>query len=240
MSTVQIPSTAAPALDDADPDDLLPPAQPGEIDPSLPVPTASAEPFDPSPETTAALLADLADPALSMRALATLYRTTLDALCAFLARPDIAARVDQVESAYARHARFVAAAHLPAAARYLTRLLDEQVQIVTHAPVRPDNHKALETRRRTLETARRAAALLMRIATFTPGPAKHQRQRHAADEPASPSPSSSSPPPSTPAPSPRLNGSSLIKPPHTNGSAPSTSTAGPPRHARNAKLPHAP
>jgi hypothetical protein len=120
--------------------------------------------FAPSHEQVGHLLTDLADPDLSLRNLADAHGTTLDALTLFLAREDIAERIAAIEHLAARRARLIAATSLSAVAAALARIVEETDAEIAHVPVNPKSLPALEQRRRTRETARRAGALLLRVA----------------------------------------------------------------------------
>ncbi|GJQ28461.1 MAG: hypothetical protein HBSAPP03_03450 [Phycisphaerae bacterium] len=137
---------------------------------STPAPTFP--PFTPDPATADAILRDLGDPDLSFRAVAELRGTSLEALAAWFARPDIAQRAAQIESAIARRARFVAIASLTTAAKAMQTILADFLDGVHLRVDDPDAHPGLpaprntELLRRQAETARKAAAILLRIARF--------------------------------------------------------------------------
>jgi hypothetical protein len=123
--------------------------------------------FAPPESAIAAILGDLADPDLSLRDVAEANNTTLDALALFLARPDMAERLEAIESLAARRARLIATLSLDKLAATLARIIEETDAELAHVPVNPKSLPALEQRRRTRETARRAGALLLRIARFS-------------------------------------------------------------------------
>ncbi|MBX3357249.1 MAG: hypothetical protein KF745_02355 [Phycisphaeraceae bacterium] len=147
--------------------------------------------FNPSPDLAAKILDSVTDPTLTLRDVADLHNTTVEALVLWFAEPEIAERLDQIESTIARRTRIVASNFLPAATIALGRSIDEHNADEAHFPVRPGDQRGLELRRRSRETARRAAALLLRLANFTPGPRRiFYSTRPAPTPPLTPAPSS--------------------------------------------------
>ncbi|MBX3359452.1 MAG: hypothetical protein KF745_13615 [Phycisphaeraceae bacterium] len=181
--------------------------------------------FNPSPDLAAKILDSVTDPTLTLRDVADLHNTTVEALVLWFAEPEIAERLDQIESTIARRTRIVASNFLPAATIALGRSIDEHNSDEAHFPVRAGDQRGLELRRRSRETARRAAALLLRLANFTPGP-RHStstpRPAHAPSPTRTPTPAPSSqsiaPYPPTAPPDP-------LSPPPTPSRAPHPATA---------------
>ncbi|MBX3358411.1 MAG: hypothetical protein KF745_08280 [Phycisphaeraceae bacterium] len=153
--------------------------------------------FNPSLDLAAKILDSVTDPTLTLRDVAELHHTTVEALVLWFAEPEIAERLDQIESTIARRTRIVASNFLPAATIALGRSIDEHNADEAHFPVRPGDQRGLELRRRSRETARRAAALLLRLANFTPGPRRYSySSRPTPTQPSTPSsPPSAAPPP---------------------------------------------
>ncbi|MBX3357497.1 MAG: hypothetical protein KF745_03625 [Phycisphaeraceae bacterium] len=151
--------------------------------------------FNPSPDLAAKILDSVTDPTLTLRDVADLHNTTVEALVLWFAEPEIAERLDHIESTIARRTRIVASNFLPAATIALGRSIDEHNSDESHFPVRPGDQRGLELRRRSRETARRAAALLLRLANFTPGP---RRGTSYSASPAPRPPSHAPPPPPAP------------------------------------------
>ena len=145
-------------------------------------------PFNPSPETTDALIDDLGSPDLTLRDVAGTYKTTLEALTLWMTRADIATRINNIESAVARRTRLIATNFLPSTVQLLNQILNNQ-----HEEEREPSTSA--ERRRTRDSARKAATLLYRLARFTPGAAPAPpgspggpRRSSAPAMPSSPSP----------------------------------------------------
>ncbi|MBX3358801.1 MAG: hypothetical protein KF745_10255 [Phycisphaeraceae bacterium] len=138
--------------------------------------------FNPPPELASRILDSVTDPTITLRDVAELHDTTVEALVVWFARPEIAERLDQIESAIARRTRIVASNFLPSVTTTLGRSIDEHNSDEAHFPVRPTDQRGMELRRRSRETARRAAGLLVRLANFTPGP---RPRTHAGDPSAS-------------------------------------------------------
>ncbi len=127
-------------------------------------------PFNPDPATTDALLQSIAaDYSLSLTDIAAQHNTTIEALTAWLTRDDIDERLTAIESACARRARLTAANHLPAVAHVAKQALEEASDVLRLPPDYRTQH-SIALRIRATESARKAAALLLRIANFTPGP----------------------------------------------------------------------
>ncbi|MBX3357913.1 MAG: hypothetical protein KF745_05750 [Phycisphaeraceae bacterium] len=127
--------------------------------------------FSPSPDRIDSILDALADPDVTLREVAEIHSTTLEALTLFITRPDIAERLRLIESAVAHRTRLIAVNFLPSVVKTLNRILDEHNAEESHVPIPATNLRALEYRRRARETARRAASLLLRLSRFSPGAA---------------------------------------------------------------------
>lgn len=123
--------------------------------------------FNPDPEATDRVLHDLSQPNLSLLEVAEAHETSVQALTLFMARPDIAERLDTIDSAVSRRARHIAANHLGFGARTLATILEEYTDEALNTPVAP-NTAAREQRRHARETARKAVSLLLRIAHYHP------------------------------------------------------------------------
>jgi hypothetical protein len=114
---------------------------------------------------------DLTDPFLSFTDIADGASTTIEALSAFLARPDMQQRIKELENNIAARARVVATNALPSAVAAM--------QLINHAFAREERDhpldtssspQAVERRRRFAETSRRATSLIIRIARVQGGP----------------------------------------------------------------------
>jgi len=152
-------------------------------------------PFNPSPETLDQILDQLADPECSLREIAEIHKTTLAALTLFMTRPDIAEAIATLQSGAATKARLAAADSLPTVITALKLSVESFLFESCHALIRVNSLAAMEQRRKARETARKAAFLIFRIATFDPA-------RPRARTPA-PNPILTPPPPSLTTPSPR-------------------------------------
>ncbi|MBX3359813.1 MAG: hypothetical protein KF745_15465, partial [Phycisphaeraceae bacterium] len=176
------------------------------------------------------------------------HHTTVEALVLWFAEPEIAERLDQIESTIARRTRIVASNFLPAATIALGRSIDEHNSDEAHFPVRPGDQRGLELRRRSRETARRAAALLLRLANFTPGPRRFTSTPRPAPAPSptpTPSPTLSAPSslPNSSTPAPRSSTAPAPSPVSTDdtippsGPTPPTRSPAPPAHAESCARP---
>src|SRR5690349_17441361 len=121
------------------------------------------------------ILSDLGRPDYTFRDIAEMHGTNADALTIWLTRPDIEARLAAIESAIARRTRLIATNYLPSAVKTVTRILDEYNDEESHRPIDPRIPQHGELRRRSRETARRAASLLLRLAKFHQSPPRKRR-----------------------------------------------------------------
>ncbi len=138
--------------------------------------------FNPDPATADAILQSIAaEYSLSLTDIANQHNTTIEALTAWLTREDIDERLTAIESACARRARLTAANHLPAVAHVAKQALEEASDVL-RLPPDYRTQRSIALRIRATESARKAAALLLRIANFTPGP----RRIRQHDAPATP------------------------------------------------------
>jgi hypothetical protein len=112
-----------------------------------------------------AVFADLCNPNVSLLELAESYKTTVEALIAWMSKPDIQQRLTDFQSASAFRTRLVATANLPKAVEALAQIIDAYIFEETKELVSPST-LAKEQRRRSRETARKASALLIRLARF--------------------------------------------------------------------------
>ena len=154
-------------------------------------------PFNPSPAATNALISAIAaDFNSSLAGLAEEYNTSLESLTLWMARPDIAERLDALASACAARVRIVASNFLPLAVESLRSVLADFRDLHSNSLCDTSNPRALATRARAAETARRAASTLLRLANFTPGA---RPPRPPRPQPPLPAPSPTHPiQPSTP------------------------------------------
>lgn len=125
--------------------------------------------FAPTPEQTRQILHELDDPAASIYGLANRYKTDQESFCLWLARPEIAERVNVLESTVARRNRYVASNAFNAAVQAATRILYE-----FNYP--SESRGNIPCPR---ETALRAARFLLRISQFAPGPVAARAPRSA-------------------------------------------------------------
>lgn len=127
--------------------------------------------FAPTPEQTRQILHELDDPAASVYDLANRYKTDQESFCLWLARPEIAERVNVLESTVARRNRYVASNAFNAAVHAATRILYE-----FNYPSESGGNTPCPR-----ETALRAARFLLRISQFAPGPVTPRVYRHTSN-----------------------------------------------------------
>jgi len=125
-------------------------------------------PFNPPPDQLEELIHDICDAHWSLAELARKYKTSLSALSIYLTRPEVQEHLQTIQSAGAIRARHTAINALPYAVNILGMALQEYYHEACNVPYKEDVPSAREQRRRSRETARRAASLLFRICTFDP------------------------------------------------------------------------
>ncbi len=131
--------------------------------------TPSAPIFRPSEPVIDEVLALCADPGLTLSDIALRHSTTIEALTLFIARTDIAERLESLHAAAASRARFIAANLIPMALDALTRVLrDSEAEDKADAAAPPENKRTPELRQRARETTRRAASRILSLTTFNP------------------------------------------------------------------------
>ncbi len=130
--------------------------------------------FDPAPDLASRAIDLLVSVDLTFREIAEQFNTTAEALAAWISRPDIADRLDTIESAGCRRTRLVATNCLPPVVEVVARIITEFAAAERRRPAIPNNPTnlhALELRRRVQETARRACSLITRLTRIAPRPA---------------------------------------------------------------------
>lgn len=152
-----------------------------------------------SPPDPDAVLSSLANPEVSFAQVARTHATTIDALSAWLATTNILERLDTLDQRTSRITRFLATRQLPIATDLLATIalqLDVFLKGFTSTSASTSTPRTRESHRRAIETARKTAALILRLARFTPGAPKitapAERSRPAVPisaAPASPTPS---------------------------------------------------
>ncbi len=128
------------------------------MEPSVPTP------FAPSPAQVDELLVALTNPESSLSDVAVEFRTTLPALVGWLNLPEAQERLSNIADRATQHARFVANNHLIRVLNAALRIVETYEAIEKRVAVNLSSLSHIENRRRAAETARRAGALVLRIA----------------------------------------------------------------------------
>ncbi len=161
--------------------------------------------FDPTPEVAAQVLHDIHDPGFTLFEIARTHGTTTVALDLWLLSPEISSQLDSSENACARRARLLSTDYLSAAVKSVHRILVAYNEDESHNLYHPNSIQGHEQCRRNRETARRAVALLLRLARFHPNlPRPDRPESSAPPSPSSSSSSSNSSPPPSPTPEPSI------------------------------------
>ena len=185
--------------------------EPGLLPPGIAKapPTIGALTFNPPEEITAKIIHDLARPEASMMDIAERASTTIEALTLWMSRPDISARLDAIESAYARHVRLNIAACTPAIIDATARIITEYHHNESDFPRRTSDPKAFSLACRAREIALDACKILLKL-----------KREHAPGHPASGYPASGYPAGPRRASSPKQDQS-----PSETGAAPQSNSA---------------
>ncbi len=131
---------------------------------SLPIPKL----FDPPESSLSDLFHQLDSPYLSLIEVAQNHKTSLTALSLWLARPDIQERQQLFNSTAAARTRNLAISRLHKAVHCLELIVDAVIEDETRTPIPGNHHKLQSCRRRSRETARKAAWLLIQLTRFHP------------------------------------------------------------------------
>ncbi|MBL8885598.1 MAG: hypothetical protein JNK16_02975, partial [Phycisphaerales bacterium] len=135
--------------------------------------------FNPSPTDAAQIIDDLADPYSTFASIAKAHNTTLEGLTLWMQRPDIAGRLDAVESASTRRNRLLATNHLPICIDALSRAVNASAYEDTHTVYPEGSMKHDEQRRRGRETLIRMTRVMMQLAKTHPAQVAARRPESA-------------------------------------------------------------
>lgn len=169
------------------------------------------------------LLQLLAKPDLTVDEIAMALDLELPDLCARHAEPGTQKDIHELESFAATRARIAAIALLPRAVDALAGMIQDYTETARRVPVRDSAERALLTEQQR-QNARRACALLLKIANFHPAP----RSTHTPQKPHTPKPApaqSGDVPPAQPIDTPRSDvpAPSEESPPHPEHATPQQS-----------------
>ncbi len=114
------------------------------------------------------LINDLADPNMTLGDVAYLHDLTLEKLTLWIVRPDITERLKALTDSIYLRVRLTAITHLATTVNALNTMIGAYIDEERHAPVNPTSIQDREQRRRARETARKAVALLTKLAHLPP------------------------------------------------------------------------
>ncbi|QYK46916.1 MAG: hypothetical protein KF838_08975 [Phycisphaeraceae bacterium] len=154
-----------------------PPSAPLPLRSSAPSPSSSPRSSDSSASSAFsshadAILSALADPECSLNSVARQFNLSLAALTLWLARPEIQARVREMETGASTHTRLASSLNLSSAVRVLVRILDDFHALARSKPD-PATHLSDLDYIRASERARKAAYHLYRLSRIVPIDAAH-------------------------------------------------------------------
>lgn len=115
--------------------------------------------FSPDPDTADSLIDQLGSPDITLSDVAEMNNVSIEALTLWMIRPDIARRLNNIESAILRRTRLIATNFLPAAAKVLHSIL------INHES---QEHTLPEPSHTARDVARKAASLLHRLSRPAP------------------------------------------------------------------------
>ncbi len=128
------------------------------------------------------LINDLADPNMTLGDVAYLHDLTLENLTLWIVRPDITERLKALTDSIYLRVRLAAINHLATTVNALNTMIGAYIDEERRAPVNPTSIQDREQRRRARETARKAVALLTKLAHL-PRPAAGNLPPQKADPP---------------------------------------------------------
>lgn len=141
--------------------------------------------FSPSPSDFAAIMHDLCDPELSLTQVAERQQTPLTALIAWLAKPEVAAQLDQYESACARRTSLIVADMLPTIVEAVREIVEDLQAEEGMLAQTPDSPAAVAARRSSRSMILTGIRILMRFANLgRASKTKPPARRRAELEPA--------------------------------------------------------
>jgi hypothetical protein len=110
------------------------------------------------------LINDLADPNMTLGDVAYLHDLSLENLTLWIVRPDITERLKALTDSIYLRVRLAAITHLATTVNALNTMIGAYIDEERTAPVNPTSIQDREQRRRSRETARKAVALLTKLA----------------------------------------------------------------------------
>ncbi|MCW5769841.1 MAG: hypothetical protein KIT19_14290 [Phycisphaeraceae bacterium] len=152
-----------------------PPSAPSPSSPPRSSDTSASSAFSSSSD---AILTALADPDASLNSVARQFNISLATLTIWLARPDIQARVREMETGASTHTRLASSLNLSSAVRVLVRILDDFNALARSKPD-PATHLSDPDYIRVSERARKAAYHLYRLSRIVPIDESILRRVHA-------------------------------------------------------------
>lgn len=139
--------------------------------------------FSPDPDTADSLIDQLGSPDITLSDVAEMNNVSIEALTLWMIRPDIARRLNNIESAILRRTRLIATNFLPAAAKVLHSIL------INHES---QEHTLPEPSHTARDVARKAASLLHRLSRPAPLSRAVSHPSNSANSPQAPPPASPS------------------------------------------------
>ena len=163
-------------------------------------PLIPLEAFDPAPHIAEQILSNIASPDYTIALVAQRANTSIESLTLWLTRPDIAARLDAIESVYSRKARLDVATHTGAIIHACHMVIGFYTEAANHVHIHDHDHRGHEIATRKASNALLASRILIHLG-------KHHSPR-STPRPSAPNPS----PNPDPNPNPNLPSSSSDNP----------------------------
>ena len=165
-------------------------------------PLIPLEAFDPAPHIAEQILSNIASPDYTIALVAQRANTSIESLTLWLTRPDIAARLDAIESVYSRKARLDVATHTGAIIHACHMVIGFYTEAANHVHIHDHDHRGHEIATRKASNALLASRILIHLG-------KHHSPR-STPRPSAPNPSPNPDP--DPNPNPNLPSSSSDNP----------------------------
>ncbi|MBN8599163.1 MAG: hypothetical protein J0L78_15935 [Planctomycetes bacterium] len=142
--------------------------------------------YDPPPEIAQAVIDDLVDSFKSFHAIATDRGTTIEGLALWMQRPDIARRLDAVQSASARRSCIMASAYLPSCVYAVGSAVTTLSNEIIRASSEPSTPIQQEQYRKGRETLIRLTRVMMQLSKFEHAKTAEPALPRPADRPTAP------------------------------------------------------
>ncbi len=144
--------------------------------------------FDPPPAIAEQIISGIADPDESIGSVAAKAHTSIEALTLWLTKPDIAARLDAMESVIARKARLDVASYTGAIVHACSTAIKYYAEAMNHRHVADHDHRGHDILVREASNALLASRILLHLRKHYAEASPRPPRQSPAPLPSSPSP----------------------------------------------------